>query len=129
MKITLSEEEKIIFNSGKFMSIKVKNRFVQISPRKVRLVSDLIRNQRVSEALRVLRFNEKREISIVLSKLLNSGLAIASDSGQYDLDNLFVSEIFVDEGPTTKRFQPRAQGRAFRIRHRSSHITVKLKEA
>ena len=65
---------------------------------------------------------------MVLTKLLNSGLTIASDSGKMDIDNLVISKIFADEGPTLKRVQPRAQGRAFRIRKRTSHITLELKE-
>ena len=110
------------------MAVLVKNRKVGIAPRKVRQVCALIRKKKVSDALNILRFNDKKEISIVLGKLLNSGLAIASESGKYDLDNLEVSIIKVDEGPTLKRIQPRAQGRAFRVRKRSSHITVELKE-
>ena len=111
------------------MSITVKNSSVGIAPRKVRQVADLIRRKPVQEALKTLRFSEKKEIAIVLSKLINSGLAIASEGGKYDLDNLTVGTIFVDEGPTLKRIMPRAQGRAFRIRKRTSHITVKLNEA
>lgn len=111
------------------MAIKVQNSRVQIAPRKVRLVCDLIRNKKASEALKILRFCEKKETSLVLAKLINSGLAIASDSEKYDLDNLVVSKIFANEGPTLKRIQPRAQGRAFRIRKRTSHVTVELKEA
>ncbi|OIQ15765.1 MAG: 50S ribosomal protein L22 [Bacteriovorax sp. MedPE-SWde] len=111
------------------MAITVKNNRVGIAPRKVRQVCDLIRNRKASEALRILRFCEKKEISIVLTKLINSGLAIAADSEKYDLDNLVVGTIFADEGPTLKRIQPRAQGRAFRIRKRTSYITVELKEA
>ncbi len=65
----------------------------------------------------------------MLTKLLNSGLQIASDSEKYDLDNLVIGEIMVDEGPTLKRIQPRAQGRAFRIRKRTSYVKVALKEA
>jgi large subunit ribosomal protein L22 len=65
----------------------------------------------------------------MLTKLVNSGLQIASDSEKYDLDNLVIGEIMVDGGPTAKRIQPRAQGRAFRIRKRSSYVTVGLKEA
>ncbi len=109
--------------------ITVKNSSVGIAPRKVRQLADLIRRKPVQDALKTLRFSEKREIAIVLSKLINSGLAIASESGKYDLDNLTIGTIFVDEGPTLKRIQPRAQGRAFRIRKRTSHITVKLNEA
>ena len=111
------------------MAIVVKNRRVGVAPRKVRQVCDLIRNKKASEAMRVLRFNDKKEISLMLAKLINSGLAIASDSEKYDIDNLVISKIFADEGPTLKRIQPRAQGRAFRVRKRTSHVTVELKEA
>ena len=110
------------------MSITVKNRFVGIAPRKVRQVVDLIREKKVQESLEILRFCEKKEIAVVLTKLLNSALAQAVESDKYDLDNLAVSSAFVDEGPTLKRIRPRAQGRAFRIRYRSSHITLKLTE-
>jgi len=109
--------------------IVVKNNSVSKSARKVRQVSDLIRRKKVEEALRILRFNDKKEISIMLTKLLNSGLQIASDSEKYDLDSLIVETIEVNEGPTLKRIQPRAQGRAFRIRKRTSYVTVALKEA
>jgi large subunit ribosomal protein L22 len=110
------------------MSIVVKNNNVGIAPRKVRLVCDLIRNKKASEALKILRFNEKKEISIILSKLINSGLAIASESSKYDLDNLKVKTVFVNEGPTMKRIMPRAQGRAYQVRKRSSYVTIELKE-
>ena len=111
------------------MAIKVKNSRYPAAPRKVRQVCDLIRNKKASEAVKILRFNEKKEVSIMLSKLLNSGLAIAADSDKYDLDNLVISSLYVNEGPTLKRIQPRAQGRAFRIRKRTSHIHMELKEA
>ncbi|EPZ52162.1 50S ribosomal protein L22 [Halobacteriovorax sp. GFR7] len=111
------------------MAITVRNSRVGIAPRKVRQVCDLIRKKKASEALRILRFQEKKEIALVLTKLINSGLAIAADSEKYDLDNLVIGTIKADEGPTLKRIQPRAQGRAFRIRKRTSHITVELKEA
>ncbi len=110
------------------MAIKVKVSKVGIAPRKVRQVCNLIRNKKASEAMKILRFCEKKEIAIVLSKLINSGLAIASASEKYDIDNLVIGTIFTDEGPTQKRIQARAQGRAFRIRKRSSHVTVELKE-
>lgn len=109
--------------------IVVKNNNVNKSARKVRQVCDLVRNKKVEDAIRILRFNEKKEIAIMLTKLLNSGLQIASESDKYDLDNLTVDSIMVDEGPTLKRIQPRAQGRAFRIRKRTSYVTVALKEA
>ncbi|MDC1174371.1 50S ribosomal protein L22 [Bacteriovoracaceae bacterium] len=111
------------------MAIVVKNSRVGVAPRKVAQVCDLIRNKKASEALKILRFCEKKEIAIVLSKLINSGLAIASESDKYDLDNLVVGTIYANEGPTLKRVQPRAQGRAFRVRKRTSHVLVELKEA
>lgn len=110
------------------MSILVKANKVGVSPRKVRQVCDLIRNKKVSDAIKTLRFCEKKEIAIVLTKLLNSGLAIASEGNKYDIDNLVVSSIYADEGTILKRIMPRAQGRAYRIRKRSSHVTVELKE-
>lgn len=109
--------------------IVVKNNNVNKSARKVRQVCDLIRSRKVEDAIKILRFNEKKEIAIILTKLLNSGLQIASESDKYDLDNLIVDSIQVNEGPTLKRIQPRAQGRAFRIRKRTSYVTVALKEA
>ncbi|MFT6631739.1 MAG: large subunit ribosomal protein L22 [Bacteriovoracaceae bacterium] len=109
--------------------IVVKNNNIKKSAFKVRQVCNLIRNKKVSEAMRILRFNEKKEIAIMLTKLINSGLQIATDSEKYDLDNLVVGEIMVDEGPTQKRIQPRAQGRAFRIKKRTSYVKVALKEA
>lgn len=111
------------------MAITVKNNRVGIAPSKVRQVCNLVRNKKASEAIKILRFNEKKEISLMLTKLINSGLAIAAESGKYDIDNLVVGTIFADGGATQKRIQPRAQGRAFRVRKRSSHITVELKEA
>lgn len=111
------------------MAITVKNRKIGIAPRKVRQVCDLVRNKKASEALKTLRFCEKKEIALMLTKLINSGLAIAADSEKYDIDNLIITKIFADEGPTLKRIMPRAQGRAFRIRKRTSHVTVELKEA
>lgn len=111
------------------MAITVKNNRVGIAPRKVRQVCDLVRNKKASEALKILRFCEKKEIAIMLTKLINSGLAIAADSDKYDLDNLIVGTIYANEGQTLKRIQPRAQGRAFRIRKRTSHVLVELKEA
>lgn len=109
--------------------ITVKNNNVNKSARKVRQVCDLIRRKKVEDALHILRFNEKKEIAIMLTKLLNSGLQIASESDKYDLDNLVVEMIKVDEGRTLKRVMPRAQGRAFRIQKRTSYVTVALKEA
>lgn len=78
--------------------IVVKNNNVGTSARKVRQVCDLIRRKKVEDALKILRFCEKKETAIVLTKLINSGLAIASDSKKYDLDNLVIEMVKVDEG-------------------------------
>lgn len=110
------------------MAIKVKANRIGVAPRKVRGVINMIRNKKASEALRILRFCGKKEIAIVLTKLINSGLAIASDSDKVDIDNLVVGTIYANEGPTLKRIQPRAQGRAFRVRKRTSNVTCELKE-
>jgi large subunit ribosomal protein L22 len=109
--------------------ITVKNNNVGTSARKVRQVVDLVRNKKVEEALKILRFCEKKETAIIVTKLINSGLAIAADSKKYDLDNLVIGMVKVDEGPSLKRIQARAQGRAYRINKRSSYITLSLKEA
>ncbi len=111
------------------MSIKVKNNNVGIAPRKVKQVCDLIRNKKASEALKILRFSEKKEIAVILTKLINSGLAIASETNKYDIDNLVVGTLYTNEGPMLKRIMPRAQGRAYKIRKRTSHVTLELKEA
>ena len=84
------------------MAITVKNSRVGIAPRKVRLVCDLIRNKKASDALRTLRFCEKKETAIVLAKLINSGLAIAQESGKYDIDNL--NEGILNRSPENSQF-------------------------
>ena len=99
----------------------------RISPRKVRLVADLIRGKLVGDAIELLRFTHKKAAPLV-SKVIQSALANAEDKATVDVDRLIVSEAFVDGGATLKRFCPRAQGRAGAIRKRTSHITVKLKE-
>ena len=109
--------------------ITVKNNNVGTSARKVRQVVDLILRKKDEESLKILRFCEKKETEIVVTKLINSGLAIAADSKKYDLDNLVIDMVKVDEGPALKRIMPRAQGRAYRISKKSSYITLSLKEA
>lgn len=102
-------------------------RYVRIAPRKVRLVVDLIRGKEVGEAIAILRHTPKSSTPM-LEKLLNSAMANAENNYQMDVNNLVISEAFVDEGPTLKRFRPRAQGRASRINKRTSHITIVLTE-
>lgn len=102
-------------------------RTVRIAPRKVRLVVDLIRGKQVGEAVAILRHTPKAA-SPVVEKVLKSAVANAEHNYELDINNLVVSEIFVDEGPTLKRFRPRAQGRASAINKRTSHITVVVSE-
>jgi large subunit ribosomal protein L22 len=103
-------------------------RWLRISPRKVRLVVDLIRGRQVQDALNVLTFSHKAAARPV-EKLLRSAVANADQAGGFNLDKLMVDTIFVDEGPTWRRWLPRAMGRATRIRKRSSHVTIILDEA
>ncbi len=102
-------------------------RYLRISPRKVRLVVDMIRGQQVEEAVNILTFSPKAAARPVL-KLLRSAVANADDKGDFDLDKLFIKTAFVDGGPTWRRWQPRAMGRATRIRKRTSHVTLELAE-
>ena len=102
--------------------------YARISSRKVKAVIDLIRNKNVGEALAILKLTPKAAAEIV-EKLLKSAIANAENNFGMDTEKLYVAEIFANQGPTLKRVRPRAQGRAFRIRKRTSHITVVLKEA
>ncbi|MBA3489815.1 MAG: 50S ribosomal protein L22 [Longispora sp.] len=98
-------------------------RHVRISPSKARRVVNLVRGLPVSRALTVLQF-APQAASEPVYKVLASAIANAENNERLDPDSLLVSEAFVDEGPTLKRFRPRAQGRAFRIRKRTCHITI-----
>jgi len=102
-------------------------KYARISPRKVQIVLDLIRNKPADMAVAILR-HTPRAASEPLEKLLKSAMANAENNHSMDQNNLYVAECFVSPGPTMKRIRPRAQGRAFRIRKRSSHITMVLKE-
>ena len=102
-------------------------RTVRIAPRKVRLVVDLIRGKQVGEAVAILNLTPKAA-SPVVEKVLKSAVANAEHNYDLDINNLVVSEVFVDEGPTLKRFRPRAMGRASAINKRTSHITVVVSE-
>ena len=100
---------------------------VRIAPRKVRLVVDLIRGKQVGEAVAILQLTPKAA-SPVVEKVLKSAIANAEHNYDLDINNLVVSEVFVDEGPTLKRFRPRAMGRASAINKRTSHITIVVSE-
>jgi len=101
--------------------------YARISSRKVKAVIDLIRNKNVGEALAILKLTPKAAAELV-EKLLKSAIANAENNFGMDVEKLYVAEIYANQGPTLKRVRPRAQGRAFRIRKRTSHIMVALKE-
>ncbi len=103
-------------------------RFVRVQAQKARLVADLIRGQDVNRALVQVQL-AKRHAARVMEKVLRSAMANATQNhGVRDVDRLVVAQAYVDEGPTAKRIQPRAMGRAYRIRKRTSHITIVLRE-
>jgi large subunit ribosomal protein L22 len=109
------------------MEITAKTRHIRISPRKLRLVSDLIRGEMVSNAMSTLKFTTKRGAKIMY-KTLMSAVANAEVRGTINMDNLYVKKVWVDEGTTMKRYMPRAQGRATVIRKRLSHLNMILDE-
>lgn len=100
---------------------------IRISPRKVNVVIDLIRGKKVGEALAILKHTPKAA-SEILEKILNSAVANAENNHNMNVDNLYISEAYANQGPTLKRFRPRAQGRGVRILKRTSHITLVVKE-
>ncbi|MEZ4607833.1 MAG: 50S ribosomal protein L22 [Deinococcales bacterium] len=104
-----------------------KLKMLRMTPRKTRLVADLIRGKNVEEASNILRFTPRRAATPIL-KLLESAKANAVNNHDMFEDSLFVSKIFVDEGPTLKRFLPRARGRADRLLKRTCHVTIILEE-
>jgi large subunit ribosomal protein L22 len=110
------------------MEAKATAKYIRISPRKARRVVDMIRGQHVEEARRILRFSPLGATHEV-EKVLNSAVANAEvrSQGKHHSDDMFVSSAWVDEGPTLKRFRPRAYGRATTIRKRTSHITLVVK--
>lgn len=101
-------------------------KYVRTSPRKMRRAVDLIRGQHVDEARRILRFSTLGA-SRDLDKLLNSAVANAEQKPGVIADNLWISRAWVDEGPTLRRFRPRAYGRATKVRKRTSHVTLVVK--
>jgi len=102
-------------------------RYLRLSPRKARLSADLIRGRRVEEALNILAQTPKPGAKVV-SKVVRSALANARQNKSIDVDTLFIKTVFVNQGPTLKRFRARPMGRAARIRKRTCHITVVLSE-
>ncbi|MBM7615298.1 50S ribosomal protein L22 [Alkaliphilus hydrothermalis] len=102
-------------------------KYVRIATRKAQQVVDVVRGKQVDEALAILKFTPKAAAPIVY-KVIQSAVANAENNHNMDREKLFVTEIFANQGPTMKRFRPRAMGRATTIRKRTSHIGVVLKE-
>ena len=103
-------------------------KYVRISPRKVKIVLDLIRNKPADLAMAILKHTPKAACE-PLEKLLKSAMANAETNHNMDVSKLYIAECSVSQGPTLKRIRPRAQGRAYRINKKTSHITLVLKEA
>jgi large subunit ribosomal protein L22 len=107
------------------MEFNAKHRYAKISARKARPVVDLIRGKHVDDAMQILRRTNKRAAYMV-DKVLRSAIANADESLEAEMEDLWVKEIRVDEGPTRKRYRPRARGRATPERRRTSHISIIL---
>lgn len=110
------------------MEAKASARHLRVTPMKARRVVNLIRGKQANEALAILKFAPQAAsepvFKVVQSAVANARVLADRDSVAFSENDLYISEIFVDEGPTMKRFQPRAQGRAYQIKKRTSHVTV-----
>ena len=102
-------------------------KFARISARKVKIVADLLRGKKAEDALAIVKFTPKAASEIV-EKLLKSAIANAENNHEMNVDKLYVAEIYANQGPTLKRIRPAAKGSAVRIRKRTSHITIVLRE-
>lgn len=109
------------------MTPKAEAKYLRMSPRKVRLSADLVRGKQVEEALTLLAHDQKTGAKLV-SKVVQSALANARQDKSIDVDTLYIKKIFINQGPTLKRFRARPMGRAGRIRKRTTHVTVELSE-
>lgn len=109
------------------MTVKASVKHLRVSPRKARLVADMIRGLQVQKALNALAFSSK-SVALDFSKLLKSAINNADQKGGIDPDNLYISRLEVGDGPTMKRFMPRARGMASSIMKRTSHIKIELEE-
>ena len=98
---------------------------VRLAPRKARIIVDMIRGREVYDALSILRFTNKRG-AIIIEKLIESAIHNIEAGGDHDVESMRVTSAWVNEGPTLRRFMPRAQGRATRIRKRTCHIHIEL---
>ena len=109
------------------MEAKAVAKYVRIAPRKVRVVMDLIRGKNVAEAFAILKFTPKVGADAI-EKVLKSAVANAENNFDMNVDKLFISTAFVDQGPTMKRIHPLSRGQAFKVLKRSSHITIAVEE-
>ena len=107
--------------------VKATAKYIRIAPRKVRIVMNLVRGKSVADALAILKFTPKVGADAV-EKVLRSAVANAENNFDMDVDRLFISSAFVDQGPTLKRTHPRSRGQAFKILKHTSHITVAVNE-
>lgn len=114
-------------NENKDTRPRAKVSFARVSPTKAKIVLDTIRGKDVASALGILAYTPRKGARVI-EKLLNSAIANAENNSGLDASNLFVEECFAGKGPTLKRIRPRAQGRAFRIEKKTSHITIILNE-
>ena len=110
------------------MQTRAEMRFVRVSPQKARLVVDLIRGRRCGDAIHILRSTNKR-IAPQIEKVLRSAISNAEGKGSdVDVDQLYVKEVYVNDGPRAKRMRPAPMGRAYRIQRRMAHIVVKVSD-
>jgi len=121
------EEKKEEVAEAKVAEAKASLNYARISARKVKIVADLMRGKSVEEALRIAKFAPKAS-SELLEKLLNSAIANAENNHFMNRSNLYVAEVYANQGPTLKRIRPAAKGSAVRIRKRTSHISIVLRE-
>ena len=109
------------------MEAKAVAKFVRIAPRKVRVVMNLIRGKNVADAFAILKFTPKVGADVI-EKVLKSAVANAENNFDMNVDKLYISSAYVDQGPTLKRIHPRSRGQAFSIFKRTSHVTVVVAE-
>lgn len=109
------------------MEAKASLKYARVGAQKARLVADMVRGQNVSQAVKTLTVLNKKS-ALIIKKLIESAVANADYKKTMDIDKLIVKTIYVDQGPVLKRFRPRAQGRAYGIRKKTSHINVTLEE-
>ncbi len=118
----MQEQETVVKNEAKATL-----KFARISARKVKIVADLIRGKDIDEALAIVKYTPKAS-SEIIEKLLKSAIANAENNHNMKHENLYVAEIYANQGPTLKRIRPAAKGSAVRIRKRTSHITIVLRD-